>query len=204
MTLDELEAKVQFYQIANFDLMWCERYLIAYVELMTPVEHGEADAWLMLKSREHGDDFRFIDICGRSLVTSIVIAYSRPWSNNKDLTGNKRRLNKQIFQDMSLAVKREDPDERALSFHMKEHNHILRLRGRVVGHSDAAVWDFDLNQSEFGQTETTMKDPFPYLSVDDARKVLENTQSLRTQIGTYRSRILRALSDHADAKKSDV
>jgi len=40
MTTSKPTADAQKYAIADFDLAWCQRYLVAYIELMTPPEAG--------------------------------------------------------------------------------------------------------------------------------------------------------------------
>lgn len=168
--------------------MWCQRHLVAYIELMTPPENPTSDPWLNLRSREFEGDHNFLDILGRSLATAVVISYSRPWSNNRGPTG-RLRLPKKLFFDMSQLFKRENPEERMLPFDQDVHKRVLGLRDKIVAHSDHSEWRFEVDRSRMG-TETTLKDPFIYLTLEDARQLLTNTRSLRSELGEYRRRVL--------------
>lgn len=177
------------YTIADFDLMWCERYLIAYIELMTPPEDAASDPWLNLKSREFEGDHNFLNILARSLTTSIITSYSRPWSNNQSPKG-RLRLPKDLFFDMAQLFRREGPEERLLPFDHKIHNRILHTRDKIVSHSDHSVWTFKIDKTDW-EVATKLKDPLEYLTLDDSRLLLANTQSLRSEL---RERTQRALS----------
>jgi len=168
--------------------MWCQRYLVAYIDLMTPAENSEPDPWLNLRSREFEGDHNFLDILGRSLVTAVVISYSRPWSNNRGPDGCRRLPNK-LFFDMAQLFKREDTEDRLLPFDHDVHKKILGLRDKIVAHSDHSEWSFKVAGSRLG-TETTLKDPFTYLTLEDARQLLTNTQSLRSELNEYRRKAL--------------
>lgn len=181
----ELAAKQ--YAIADFDLMWCERYLVAYIELMTPPGSTSEDIWTSAKSREFAGDFNFLDILGRSLVTSIMISYSRPWSKNRGSDSDTVRLPKMMFRDLAEVRRRDDDTQRLLPFHHDVHERVLQARDKVVAHSDSSGWEFSILPAERTAIETKMKDPFRYLSLEDARQLLENTQSLRSQLASYES-----------------
>ena len=69
----ELKAKAKQYEIARFSFMWCQLYLVAYIELMTPPKSETEDMWRSMKSREFPNaDVNFLNTFGRSLVSSIV------------------------------------------------------------------------------------------------------------------------------------
>ncbi|WP_132977921.1 hypothetical protein [Thiobaca trueperi] len=184
----DVDEQAKQYAIADFDLMWCQRYLVAYIELMTLSENPESDPWLNLRSREFGRDHNFLDILGRSLVTAVVISYSRPWSNNRGPAGRLRLPNK-LFSDMAQLLKREDPEDRLLPFDHDVHKKVLGLRDKIVAHSDHSEWSFEIASSRLG-TETTLKDPFTYLTLEAARQLLANTQSLRSEMNEYRRKAL--------------
>jgi len=186
----DLDEQAKQYAIADFDLMWCQRHLIAYIELLTPPKEREQDPWSDIRSREFEGEHNFIDILGRSLVTSIVISYSRPWSNNRGVNGHLR-LPEKLFFDMSRLFRREKPDERLLPFDNTVHKRVLGIRDKIVAHSDHSEWTFEIQPSRFG-TETMLMDPFPYLTLDEARQLLTNTKSLRSELHEYRRRALSA------------
>jgi hypothetical protein len=178
------------YEIADFDLMWCQLHLVAYIEIMTPPENAGSDVWLTLRSREFGGDHNFLDILARSLMTSIVLSYTRPWCNNRGPDG-RLRLPKQLFFDMSQLFKREDPEERLLPFDHDIHDRVLGMRDRVIAHSDHSEWRFEVHRTS-GGIETNLKDPFTYLTLEEARVLLRNTRSLRSELSEYRRRALNA------------
>ena len=133
----EPELEVQQYTIADFDLMWCERYLVAYIELMTPPASESEDVWWSMKSREFPDlELNFVDILGRSLVSLIVISYIRPWFKSRRSDGSAVRLPETTFRDFAKVFRRDDESQRLLPFHHDLHNRLLKERNQVVGHSD--------------------------------------------------------------------
>ena len=187
-TKPKVDQDLKLYQIVQSDLAACQRYLIAYIELMTPREAETADPWLNLESREYEGDHNFLDILARSLVTSIVISYGRPWSNNRSPAG-KVRLSKKVFLDMSQQFRRGDPEERLLPFDHGVHDQVLDARDKIIAHSDLSEWPFSIDRTS-NRIETRSRDPFSFLSLEDARTLLRNTQSLRAQLNEYRRKAL--------------
>jgi len=100
MDFELAEADVTGLTIANFDLIWCQRYLVAYLALLKEPQ-GANDPWTRIDLGEEGPDLEALDILARALVTSIVISYARPWSKNRDVTGRPSRLVRTIFKGMS-------------------------------------------------------------------------------------------------------
>jgi hypothetical protein len=156
----DADQQAKQYAIADFDLMWCQRHLIAYIELMTPFEDPDSDPWLNLRSHEFEGNHNFLDILGRSLATSIVISYSRPWSNNRAPSG-RLRLPTRIFFEMSQLFQRENPEKRLLPFDHMIHERVLSMRDKIVAHSDHSEWGFEVDQTAVG-IDTKLKDPFTY------------------------------------------
>jgi len=191
----DVDEQAKQYAVADFDLMWCQRHLVAYIELMTPPNEAERDPWLNISSREFDGEHNFVDILARSLVTSIVISYSRPWSNNRGPSGHLR-LPKKLFFDMARLFRRDKPEERLLPFDDEVHERVLGIRDKIVAHSDHSEWTFDIQRSALG-TETTLKDPFPYFKLEDARRLLTNTRSLRSELHEYRRRALSSPDTNA-------
>src|ERR1041385_1251867 len=137
----ELEIEIEQCAIADFDLMWCERYLIAYIELMTPPVHADNDTWVLLKSKAFPGDHNFLDILGRSLVTSIIISYCRPWSANRGRDGRRLCLNKTLLEEMARLRCRSDESKPLLPFHRIVHDRIFRERAKAMAYSDSSEWD---------------------------------------------------------------
>ena len=158
----------------------------AYIELMTPPDSESEDIWRSAKSREFTGDFNFLDILGRSLVTSIVISYNRPWSNNRRSDGSKVSLSERIIRDLAKLRRRDDARKRLLPFHRAVHKRVLTARNKVVAHSDFAKWGSAAHRAERNTSETKLKDPLRYLSLEEARRLLENTKSLRSQLNLYK------------------
>ena len=175
--------------------MWCQRHLVAYIEVMTPPADTDSDPWLNLRSRDFEGDHNFLDILGRSLATSIVISYSRPWSNNRGPSG-RLRLPKRLFFDMSQLFRRDNPEERLLPFDHEIHERVLGMRDKIVAHSDHSEWTFEVDRTARG-VDTKLKDPFTYLTLEDARRLLTNTQSLRSELHEYRRRALSSCDTKA-------
>lgn len=183
----QLKLKAKQYEIANFDFMWCQCYLVAYIEMMTPPDSESEDIWRSAKSREFPDEnFNFLDIFGRSLVTSIVISYIRPWSGNQRPDGSKVSLPERIIRDLAKVRRRDDARKRLLPFHRAVHKRVLTARNKVVAHSDFAKWGFAIRRAGRNTIETNLKDPLRYLSLEEARQLLENTKSLRSQLNSYK------------------
>ena len=168
--------------------MWCQRYLVAYIQLMTLPKEPATDPWLHLGTREFGGDHNFLDICARSLVTSIVVSYSRPWSSNRG-SSDRLRLPRELFFDMSKLFRREDPGERLLPFDHEIHKRVLSTRHKIVAHSDHSEWTYEVDRTATG-VATKLKDPFAYLTLEDARRLVTNTQSLRSELDEHRRRAL--------------
>jgi len=182
-----LKLKAKQYAIADFDFMWCQRYLIAYIELRTPPDLESEDIWKSAKSREFPDaDVKFLDTLGRSLVTSIVISYIRPWSNNVGLPGR-------MLSSLAKVRHRDDARKRLLPFHSAVHKRMLKARHKVVAHSNFAMWGYAIHRTERNTIEATLKDPFRYLSLEEARQLIENTKSLRSQLAMYLQEIREKL-----------
>lgn len=185
------DQSLKLYAIADFDLVWCQKYLIAYIELMTPQARGEHDAWIGLQSREFPGEHNFLDILGRSLAQSIIISYSRPWSTNRGDDGRPARLEESLLLDIEKLLKREAPGERLLPFDRALHLRVVRMRDKIVAHSDHAEWEFGVDRSGSG-TRTDLADPFRYFSLEEARTLLANTESLRSELAACRRHALLA------------
>lgn len=185
--------------IADFDLMWCQRYLAAYLDLLRkPV--GASDQWASLEFEQFTSDLNALDILARSLVTSIVISYSRPWSNSLGAAGQRSKLPKTIFRDMNQVGNARGTESPMLPFHHAIHKRVLKARDKLIAHSDAAEWDIQIAATTHG-FEISANDPFQYLLESDARALLENTRSLRSEI-KHRER--KALGDHRRAFTGDA
>lgn len=188
--------------IADIDLMWCERYLLAYLELLkNPVD--SEDHWQELSFTEGGADLNPIDILARSLVTSIVISYSRPWSNNRNSGGQPSRLPKTIFRDMQKVGSERGTNRPLLPFNQDVHRLILNARNKVVAHSDHAEWKVEVTANNYG-TNTSTWDPFQYLHEAEARQLLQNTRSLRSELKYKKGKALANFSNSKQANEAHM
>jgi len=186
------EHELRLYAIADFDLQWCQRYLVAYVELMTPPDDADADPWQALQSREFPGEFNFVDILARALGQAIVVSYSRPWSRNR--SQGPGRLPKSILSDMAKLFRRDAPTEPLLPFDHALHERVLCVRDKIVAHSDHHGWDFDVEIKPHA-TETRLSDPFSHLSAEEARTLLTNTESLRSELAARRRSALASMGE---------
>lgn len=180
MNCEATENKRRGLTIADFDLMWAQRYLLTYLDLIKDPE-GAEDPWRRILPTKDGTDLNLIDVLARSLATAIVISYSRPWSDNKDSNHQVNKLTKLIFKRMHDAGNRRGTDEPLLPFNKQIHRTVLDIRNTVVAHSDHSQWEFDISR-ETHETKYSSTDPFQYFSKQDAEDLLVNTQSLRSEI----------------------
>ena len=182
--------------IADFDLMWCQRYVVAYLNLLKKPQDAD-DPWIGIELGDEGAELNSLDILARSLVTSIVISYTRPWSSNRDVAGKLSRLPQAIFKDMHEVGNERGTDQPLLPFNQGIHKQVLEARDKVIAHSDHAKWGMQLTSCDHG-TESTARDPFRYLLDAEVQQLLENTKSLRSEIHYKKS---DALSRYRDARR---
>ena len=94
-------------------------------------------------------------------------------------------MRKGIFRELSRLRCREDPARPLLPFDRALHDQVVEARDTVMAHSDFSGFMFERVRTGPSEVETKIRDPFGYLSLDQARKLLENAQSLRAQVGHY-------------------
>ena len=68
------------------------------------------------------------------------------------------------------------------------------MRNKVIAHSDATEWDINIQQGEYGGLETSSRDPFEYLSLEEAQHLIDNTQAIRSQLSHYKRSQTMALT----------
>lgn len=189
------ELLLEQFHFSDFDFMWAERYLVAYIELMTPVCEGNTDHWLALRAKKY-EHVNFIDTLARSLFTSFVISYSRPWSGNRDRLNKREILPESIFEDMNVSMRRGDETKSRFPFNNDLHERVVRLRNKVIAHSDGQQREFNVvvEGKTANSVDTHAVDPFVYFTVREANELLVNTSSLRGQLGIYRRDSIKRLS----------
>lgn len=158
--------------------MWCQRYLIAYLGLLKKPTSNK-DPWQSISFTDAETEQNSVDILARSLVTSIVISYARPWSKNRNAGGKPTKLSNKIFKGMQEAGNLRETDEPLFPFNHDVHNRVLSARDKVVAHSDHGEWEMQIAVGTYGTT-TSGRDPFAYLSGSKGQELLENTKSLRS------------------------
>lgn len=202
--IDELKTAIERYNISDWDLLWCEKYCIAYMTLMTPPpfwKQALSNIWLRLRfncrswlGKPIVPKINNLDISARALSTAIIISYSRPWSGNRARDGRGGdNLEKRILEHIEKSGR---------DVHRDLHERVIGLRHTVNAHSDAKVWGVSLEITPQGGLTTHSKDAFEYLTLDETTKLLQNTQALRGEIDYLKSNATGALLKRLDADRN--
>lgn len=108
------------------------RWILSSIDLDQAIEWAN----IILENQLYEEGGEEAQTISRGLQTSMVVAYSRPFSGNYDREHTTGRLNDEFLEVY-------DDDEKAL------HNRIIRLRHQVFAHSDSEVRGLEVNVTLF-------------------------------------------------------
>lgn len=137
----------------------CRRLVISHWDLREAIATAERLVALGPFGSRTGPE----ELERRARTLATVVAYARPFSNNRGAAVD-RRLN---VDEITLS-----PEQREL------HGELLRLRDQVFAHSDAEEAEVSLSRNVHGDLVTTLVDPRPLMRLKHAERVLELAQQV--------------------------
>ena len=97
----------------------------------------------------------------RAYTTAIVVSYSRPFSGNRDRSGERDAIDKKYVEALTKQNR-------------TVHDRIVDLRNKVFAHSDASFHNVQIRDTECGGMTTFSHDPLIPLEKSDVECLLTN------------------------------
>lgn len=110
-------------------------------------------------------------IVSRALQTAMIVAYSRPFSGNRDQEHNTWRLDEflEVYNEQELAF----------------HSRLLRNRNQVYAHSDSEIRDLRIHVMNIGGVPMVLpmsRNPYVSMCETELERFREMVQKLRARI----------------------